>query len=80
MADTVQVFDGPWRNPLEASQHLRCSRSFLLRKARSGELRGHKLGRVWRFHVDDLTDFMRRSRKPLAMPVPSISARRRGQE
>lgn len=80
MADKAHVLDGPWRSPLEASQHLRCSRSFLLRKARSGELRGHKLGRVWKFNIDDLNAFMQRSRAPLSLAVPSTPTRRNGQE
>ena len=77
MAETAQVSESPWRTPSEAARHIRCSRSFLLRKARSGEIRGHRLGRGWRFHIDALDAFMQRSREPPPVPV-LFSPRDRG--
>lgn len=61
----------------EVSEFLRVSTETVYRLAQRGELRGRKIGRIWRFKREDVLDFLsgdgRRpeeaSRSPQADPV-----------
>lgn len=47
----------------EVSEFLRVSRETVYRLAQRGELRGRKIGRVWRFARDDVLDFLSGDRR-----------------
>jgi excisionase family DNA binding protein len=43
-----------WLDVRGAARHLKTSEPTILRRARRGELRAYKLGKLWRFRVSDL--------------------------
>jgi excisionase family DNA binding protein len=49
-------------NADEAARILRVSRKTLYRLAASGELRGRKVGREWRFTEDEILRFLKAAR------------------
>lgn len=57
-----------WMTLKQGAAHLTCSPSYLARQVRSGAVRGYKLGKLWKFAITDLEEFVRRSRAPLPIP------------
>ncbi|MBU1948268.1 MAG: helix-turn-helix domain-containing protein [Candidatus Eisenbacteria bacterium] len=43
-----------WLTLEEAAKHLKIGKSTIYRLAREGDLPAHRMGRVWRFDVDEL--------------------------
>jgi len=49
-----------WLTLEEAAKHLKIGKSTIYRLAREGDLPAHRMGRVWRFDVDELDAWVKR--------------------
>jgi len=50
-----------WLTLEEAANHLKLGKSTLYRLAQAGEIPAHKMGRVWRFDVEEIDKWLRDS-------------------
>lgn len=48
-----------WLTLEEAAKHLKIGKSTIYRLAREGDLPAHRVGRVWRFDVEELDKWMK---------------------
>ena len=55
-----------WLTIQEAAKHLKIGRSTLYQMARDGKVPAQKLGRAWRFDVEDLDMWMKNQARNLA--------------
>lgn len=64
----------------QVASALTCSKKTVLRLARAGDLRGYKLGRVWRFTAAEVDAFRRRHHQaePFIPQKPRVRARAGG--
>ena len=53
---------GALLNSKEAQERLGISESTLLRLLKNKELKGFKVGRIWKFEESDIEDFIRKQR------------------
>lgn len=51
-----------WLTLEEAAKHLKIGKSSLYQLAREGGIPAHKYGRVWRFDVEELDQWMKQGR------------------
>ncbi|MBU1345281.1 MAG: helix-turn-helix domain-containing protein [Proteobacteria bacterium] len=52
-----------WLTLEEAAKHLKIGKSTIYRLAREGDLPAHRMGRVWRFDVDELDAWVKKRHK-----------------
>lgn len=50
-----------WLTLEEAANHLKLGKSTLYRLAQAGEIPAHKMGRVWRFDVEEIDQWLKDS-------------------
>lgn len=50
-----------WLTLEEAANHLKLGKSTLYRLAQAGEIPAHKMGRVWRFDVEEIDKWLKDS-------------------
>ena len=64
----------PWLDVRRAAARALCSDGTILREARSGRLRGFKLGgrRCWRFRAEDVDRWLMQTAEPVGY-VPRLS-------
>jgi len=49
-----------WLTLEEAAKHLKIGKSTIYRLAREGDLPAHRMGRVWRFDIDELDAWVKK--------------------
>ncbi len=59
-----------WLTLEEAAKHLKIGKSTIYRLAREGDLPAHRMGRVWRFDVDELDAWVKNHRAIDKRPHP----------
>jgi len=57
-----------WLTLEEAAKHLKIGKSTIYRLAREGDLPAHRMGRVWRFDVDELDAWVKNSHQTKKRP------------
>jgi excisionase family DNA binding protein len=58
----------------EVQERLGISESTLFRLLKRRELKGFKVGRVWKFEEEDIRDFIRRQREKAQAEMPADEA------
>jgi excisionase family DNA binding protein len=68
---------GKWLDPRGAGAHATVSESTILRAARSGRLKGYKVGsgKLWRFRVEDIDAWIMKTTTPVAFEPRRRDAR-----
>jgi len=59
-----------WLTLEEAAMHLKIGKSSLYQLAREGGIPAHKYGRVWRFDVEELDQWMKQGRSASQADTP----------
>jgi excisionase family DNA binding protein len=51
-----------WLTLEDAAKHLKIGKSTIYRLARAGDLPAHRVGRIWRFDVEELDSWLKSGR------------------